>query len=90
MSGTALEPQLLDRTNGHDVLLTDVVDAATELAGEVATESLKRGVGEGVLAVRDGLGHDHVGVHDRSTENGDHKGFGEHREDERNFWWFDS
>ena len=27
----------------------------------------------------------HVGVHDRSTEHGDHEKFGEHREDEETF-----
>jgi hypothetical protein len=86
VSGASLEPQLLDFTNGHHVLCGHSVGTVTKLAGEVTTLSIKRGVGEAILAVRDGLGHDHVGVGHRGTESGNQEGFGEHHVDEGNFF----
>jgi hypothetical protein len=71
--------------NLHNVLRRHGVGTIAKLAREVTALGIKWGVGKGGLAIRDGLGHEHVGVGHRGTESGDQEGFSEHLVDEEDF-----
>jgi hypothetical protein len=85
MSGLALKVELLTTATLHDVFRRHSVGVTSKLAGEVTTLCLQRRVVKGVLAIRDGVSHEHVGVGRRGTEDGDQEGFGEHHVDEEDF-----
>jgi hypothetical protein len=86
MSGLTLEMQLLPTATLHNIFRRHSVGVTANLAGEVTTLCLQRRVVEGILAIRDGLGHEHVGVGRGRTEDGDQEGFGEHHVDEEDFF----
>jgi hypothetical protein len=81
MSGLALEMELLPTATLHDIFRCHSVGVTTKLAGEVTALRIHRRVVEGVLAVGDRLGHEHMGIGHRRTEGGDQDGFGEHHDE---------
>lgn len=82
VGGAAFEGQGVGRADGNGVLLRDIKCARAKLARKVAAIRSQGRIVEGVLAIRDRVGHDHMSVNRRGTQCGNQNRLREHHGDE--------